>query len=176
MSGGISSLGVTMTNWRLKWQAVHRGATTSFQVYTRASSCEWAPLLTVHSRFESFIVHELRLTFNYICFRLFSVDSGLSCTISTLSKRAWALCYWQTGRSWRAFWQTRLGLLVNKLLFYMFMVRWLCFVSPKTTFEACFACSTPYNSRSDSARQHFAQPRGLPVSRQSVSRTPYTAS
>ena len=43
----------------------------------------------LHSRFKSFFVHELWLTFIYIVFRLFSVDPGLTCTFSTLSKRAW---------------------------------------------------------------------------------------
>ena len=75
----------------------------SLQVYTRASSCEWA--------LKKYAPFEVRVTYCtwtaapihlYVvaCLVLIPVYFEL---FSTLNKRAWAARIWQSGRSWMAF-------------------------------------------------------------------------
>ena len=125
---------------------------------------------TLHSRFESLIVHELWLTLHLLfslvwcwfrsLFAPFQHSTGQlesamlthwavfagHLTIETLASFRSSLCLPSTG----------LDLLINKLLFSSLMIRWLRFVSLKNTFEACFACSTQYFSWSVAA--HLSAP------------------
>ena len=101
------------------------------------------------------------------CFRMFGVDSGQIWTFSTLNKRAWVcdantlsvfFAEHLTIETLTSFHfslllpSTGLDPLINKLLFSSLMIRWL----RLSVLKACFACSTPYFSRSVAA--HLSAP------------------
>ena len=166
-SSGIPYMIVGMAIWRISEpeyivEHLSPGIHTCFELRMDVSNS------TLLSRFESLIVHELWLTLHY-CFCLFGVDSNLhlfNTQQASVSLRCWHTeCFFvghltiKTLASFRSSLDlpsTGLDPLINKLLFSSLMIRWLRFVSLKNTFEACFACSTQYFSRSVAA--HLSAP------------------
>ena len=93
-----------MTTGRFK---IPRSGATSLQVYTRASSCEWA-LLKIRSIRGSGHLLYMNCGSRSLCI--------VACLVlipvyfepfSTLHKQAWAGRFWQSGRSCMAFWLSK---------------------------------------------------------------------
>ena len=148
-----------MALWRILWTLVRRGV-PPISRYTRVLRAAHGRVKsTFHSRCGSLFVHELWLTIHLLFFRLFGVDSGQFCTFSTLNRRAWVcdtdtlsgcFCGTLTIETIASFSPSLPSpsngsdSLLNKLLFFSLMIRWLCLSVSKYTFEVCFACSTQY--------------------------------
>ena len=151
---------------------VHRGA-PPLSRYTHMLRAAHGPVnSTLHSRFESLIVHELWLTlhllFSLVCCWFWSKLHLFHPQQASVSLLCWHTeCFFaehltiETLASFRSsLYLTSTGFdpLINKLLFSSSVIRWLRLsdCSLKNTSVACFACSTQYFSRSVAA--HLSAP------------------